>query len=140
MTEQQRTLLKRASSLIRHIGVFSFVFAKLLLVTSDFDDVSLQLLLPADNAFDDSANAATPLDVTPAAAIDGVMGMPLGIATGAGMAVLPVQLLVVALFSLFVPLPVDMVLSAKNQQLIYIYIYNIYIYIFYIYILIIVIL
>lgn len=88
------------------------MFAKLSLVTSDCD-ASLPLLPPTDTTFDDSPGG-TPLDVTPAAAINGVMGMPWGMATGAGMAVLPVQLLVVALFSLFVPFPVAIVLAAKT--------------------------
>ena len=80
------TLLKRASSLMRHIGVFSFVFAKLSLMSS-----FLKASLPPRDV--------TPLDATPAAVIDGVIGIPRGMDTGAGMAVLPVS----SLFTLFVP-------------------------------------
>ena len=78
---------------MRHIGVFSFVFAKLSLESS----VLKASLPPRD---DDAAADVTPLDATPAAAIKGVIGMPRGMDTGAGMAVLPESL---SLFTLFVP-------------------------------------
>ena len=89
---------------MRHIGVFSFVFAKLSLLSS-----VLGASLPP--RADDAAADVTPLDATPAAAIDGVIGMPWGMDTGAGMAVLPV----LSLFALFVTLPVAMVMAANNH-------------------------